>query len=155
MLNNDELQQLFQYAHALCDNRDDALDMVQSAVEKCLARHQGVQDTGAYLRKSIRNIWIDKLRKKKQYEPIEYHENTLDISTDSLDNIMINENLLGHVWSKLRTDERELLYMWAVLEYSVGEIAEKISVPRGTLLAKIHRMRKRIQTSQTENLKAG
>ena len=37
-----------------------------------------------------------------------------------------------------------MLYLWAVEEYTVDEIALLTETPRGTLLSRLHRLKKRV-----------
>ncbi|MGK0290726.1 MAG: RNA polymerase sigma-70 factor (ECF subfamily), partial [bacterium] len=41
--------------------------------------------------------------------------------------------------------ERELLYLSAVEEYSIQEIAEITQTPKGTLLSRLHRLKNKIR----------
>ena len=41
--------------------------------------------------------------------------------------------------------DRDILYHWAVLGYSTDETCAQLDLPRGTLLSRIHRLRKTLQ----------
>ena len=64
----------------------------------------------------------------------------------SLEDIVIAQADLEIVWELLDPFERELLYYWAVEEMTAQEIAGQIDVPRGTVLSRIYRVRKKIET---------
>ena len=48
----------------------------------------------------------------------------------------------------MQPEERELLFLWAVEEYTIEEIAHMKQVPKGTLQSKLHRLKKRIKLQQ-------
>jgi RNA polymerase sigma-70 factor (ECF subfamily) len=50
---------------------------------------------------------------------------------------------LKRVWGELGSAEREVLFLWAVEGYTIEEIAQQTDTPKGTLLTRLHRMRKR------------
>ena len=69
--------------------------------------------------------------------------NTLDIGLDTLEATMIDQNLVERLWVDLKPLERELLYLWAVEGYTIDEISRLTETSRGTLLSRIHRIRKK------------
>jgi len=143
MLSHKELQSYYQYALALCAHPDDAYDLLNTSVEKYWKRRNSIDSHGAYIRKSIKNAWIDTL--KNHRDVVEYEEFfAFDVDSKSLENLVIDESQLQYVWRSIKPLERELLYYWAVLGYSISEISVELDTPRGTLLARIHRMRKRL-----------
>lgn len=140
-----QLNQLYQFAHTLCDQPADAYDLLQASLENYLSKKCVIENPMAYLRKSIRNRWIDTYRKNVS---IENHKAfPPDISESTLEDIVIEQDLIKKVWRQLNAEERELLYYWAVLEFSIAEISKELNIPKGTLLSRIHRMRKRIESS--------
>lgn len=141
MMNKKQLEKLFQYAFTLCQD-EEAYDLLYSSIERFLKK-KGVLNVQAYIRKSIRNAWLDS--KKTQLSLEEYNEDAnVDEGLQPLETIAINENYLSKIWPLLTSEEREILYYWAVLEYSVDEISKEQKIPRGTILSRIHRMRKRL-----------
>jgi DNA-directed RNA polymerase specialized sigma24 family protein len=52
---------------------------------------------------------------------------------------------LASALQQLRPDERELLYLSAVEEYSANEIAKLTHKPRGTILSILHRTKKKLR----------
>ncbi len=138
-----QLNQLYQYALVLCDQPADAYDLLQTSLEQYLPKRAQVDDPMAYVRRTIRNRWIDTHRKEVIRE--NYENSPPDIAESTLENIVIQQDLLKKIWQQLGSEERELLYYWAVLECSVTEISQELGIPRGTLLSRLHRMRKRIE----------
>lgn len=140
-----QLNQLYQYALVYCDQPADAYDILQSSLESYLSKKIVVENPMAYLRRSIKNLWVDTYRKNVSRE--NYEKLPFDIAESTLESIIVEQDLIQKIWHQLIPDERELLYYWAVLEFSMAEISKELNVPRGTLLSRMHRMRKRIESS--------
>ena len=99
----------------------------------------------------MRNYWYDELRKQKiknDYLEAQRNEQELMIHLHeaNLEGVVISQNQLEQLWSSLRDDQRELLYFHCLLEYTAGEISQEQGVPRGTILARIFRLRKHLQS---------
>ena len=54
---------------------------------------------------------------------------------------MINKEETELILRNLNSEDRELIYLWAVEGYTVSELAEFFDRPRGTLLSKLHRLK--------------
>jgi len=151
------LDRLYQYAISLCGAEADAYDLLQSALEKYLQaqrkKNQQIENPQAYMRQIIRNSFIDQYRQQRVHDSDEFdeqvHTKIPDISSHSLENLVIEQDLLEKIWQHLNYNERELLYLWGLLGHTIDEIALELQCPRGTLLARIHRLRKKLQKTQT------
>jgi len=150
MFNKDDLNKLFQYALSLARQEDVAYDLLQSALEKYLKKSPpSVDKPLAYMKTIIRNLFFDLERHKKvvpmissdsdEVSPIEaFHEH-------SMDDILINQQDVQRLTEKLNSEENELLYLWAVEEHTTAEIATIYKQPKGTILSKLHRLKKRLR----------
>lgn len=150
MFTNQQFQQFYRYAFSLCQHEADAFDLVQSSLEKYLnaSNKQTIDYPEAFLRRILRNLFIDQCRRNKHWqfddETGEQIDQVLELSSHNLEQMVIDENLLEHLWQQLNPAERELLYLWAGLGHSIDEIAQELQSPRGTLLARMHRLRKKL-----------
>ncbi|WP_341503424.1 sigma-70 family RNA polymerase sigma factor [Gallaecimonas sp. GXIMD4217] len=146
MLDKALLNSLYRYAYALCGNGDDAFDLLQGALERYL--HQGPKGDGepAYLRRIIRNRFFDRYRQQQRQreQPLEA---ALDLGTRALEQGLIEQEQLDLLWQTLSPQERELLYLWAYLEFTTEEIAQTLACPRGTVCSRIHRLRQKLARS--------
>ena len=152
-LNADQLQSLFQYAMVLSENREDAYDLLQSAVESYLIRLQRgkepIDNPPGFIRTLIRNRFIDHYRHAQRWQSEPYEEtNIYDISADNLEEITITGKELESLWGQLSIQERDILYHWAVLGYSTDEVCCLFELPRGTFLSKVHRLRQRFRKEE-------
>lgn len=142
------LNRLYRYGCTLCKNQDDAYDLVQYALEKFLQNPPGRKHTNdlAYVRTIMRNRFIDEYRRSSRFPEESYDdESTVAMDESSLEDIVIAQADLEIVWEILDPFEREILYYWAVEEMTAQEISSQISVPRGTVLSRIYRVRKKIK----------
>lgn len=157
MLDKPLLNQLYRYAISLTHQEDQAYDVLQSCVEKFLKTDQSViQSAEAYLMRMIRNEFIDQSRKKCFHsdvgpEIVERLNNESSLGETSLEDVFIQQSEVESLLGTMSGDERELLFLWAVEEYTLEEISQIKQVPRGTLLSKLHRLKKRVQLQQSSN----
>jgi RNA polymerase sigma-70 factor (ECF subfamily) len=96
----------------------------------------------------IKSQFIDDFRKDKSNQEVPFDEEktvVAEIGRNPLDEVLISKEHLQRVLRLISSEERELLFLWALEGYSTQEIAEHLDVPKGTILAKIFRLRKRLQ----------
>ena len=151
LFDKEVLQKLFRYACTLCINQDDAYDLLQYALEKYLHNKFASKQKSevAYVRTIMRNKFIDEYRRSKRFPEESYDdENTVAIDVASLEETVITQVYLEAVWEKFDPFEREILYYWAVEEMTTLEISAQLDVPRGTVLSRIHRLRKKIELTK-------
>jgi len=151
------LQKLYRYAYSLSKDKEASFDLLHNAIEAYLKRPP-LDETKAiaYVRSIIRNRYIDEFRHTQRFpgDSIDDHS-LIDVSTSTLEGIVIAEHDMALIWDQLNDFDRELLFFWAVEGYSIQEIAEHIDVPRGTLLSRLHRLRQKIITSMADEVDAG
>ena len=157
MLDKDLLNQLYRFALSLCHNEDQAYDLLQSCVEKYLKVDRShIEKPTAYMMRLIRNEFIDQLRRSRfscevDAEALEKMSDKVALDARSLEDTYAQQCEVETLLNTMRPDERELLFLWAVEEYTIDEIAQLKQVPRGTLLSRLHRLRRRIQLQQTSD----
>ena len=146
MFDKDVLQQLYRYSYSLACDEHDAYDLLQAALEKHIKSTVVATQPTAYIKKIIYNQFIDKCRREKivQFENLEDATLPTDFDVQTLDELMVNEDMAEQVLQSLEPDEREIMYCWAIEGYSTAEISEKLGKPKGTILSKIYRMRKKL-----------
>ncbi len=150
IFDHNTLNKLYRYGYALCNNEADAYDLLQDALTRFLEKKaKEIKSTEAipYLRRMMRNQFIDQLRRAKKFplealdtiEPQQGEQEQI-----AMESIVISQQLLQLIWGELLPLERELVYLWAFEGFNAREIAEQLDVPRGTILSRIHRLRKKI-----------
>lgn len=153
MFDKEVLQQLYRYCYSLTCDEHDAYDLLQGAVEKFIKFNVVASQPVAYIKKIIYNRFIDDYRRKKivQFENLEEAALPADFDVQTLEELLVNENMAEQILKSLEPDEREIMYCWAIEGFSTMEIAEKLEKPKGTILSKIYRMRKKLIEQFSDN----
>lgn len=152
------LNRLYQYCFALTRHEQDAYDLLQSAIEKRLKQpslHNDIND--AYLYRIIRNAFIDQYRRQQRFKHEAFEEDQYGVDFDiaTLESVSINRQHVNRLMAEISTTEREILFLWAVEEYSTQEVADLMNIPRGTVLSRIFRLRKKLQSVDKFNENIG
>ena len=148
MFDEQDLNRLFRYCCALCDARQDACDLLQTAMERCLRNPPGDPERRMpYAMRVIRNLRNDELRRQRviTFEPLETAPPVADERLDDLESVMVDRDELEHVWRSMTVLEREIVYLWAVEGYTTDQVASQMERPRGSVLSIVHRMRTRLR----------
>jgi len=150
MFNKEELNKLYRYALSLTVQEDVAYDLVQTGLERYLNKtSQPVEKPLAYLKIIIRNLYFDFQRRNKVVPMVSIESSELPqispIDDTSMEDLLVNEQEVQCLLASLNSEENELLYLWAVEEYTAEEISLLYKKPRGTILSKLHRLKNRIR----------
>jgi RNA polymerase sigma-70 factor (ECF subfamily) len=149
-----EYNQAYRYSISLCNDPDEAFDLLHTSFEKLLKKGvDHLDNPKTYLFRIIRNEFIDRCRRRKKMNLREFHDETTVVQLDEnqLENLIINKDEVSHILADIDPTERELLYLSVVEGYSITEISELNGTPRGTLLSKLHRLKLRIKNKFQAN----
>jgi len=148
MFNKSELDVLYRYSLALCNNADEAYDLLYSNVEKLITpgkKSQPVKTKMAFMKRCIRNSYFDIQRHNKmrlvKSDLLQDEHQMLQQQLNTLEEEVIKGQQVDSLLSELKSEERELLYLWAVDGYTAQEIADLQGGGRGTWLSRIHRIK--------------
>ena len=144
------LNQLYRYGITLTGNEADAEDVLQTSMERYLENCQlSLSENLPLARKIMRNYWFDELRKLKvrqgYADQMQQENDSISMLDNSLEDVCISQYDLAKLWGTLTDEQRELLYMHGVLSYTAQEIAEEQGQPRGSVLSRIHRLKKSLK----------
>jgi len=140
-----DLNSFFRYALSLTHNDEWAYDLVSHGVEKVLSR-PFVLNKKAYAKTCMRNKFFDEYKRDKRL--VEYTEELE--SLEYLEETHINKDLVSKLLGELDPHERELLYLWAVEDYTILEISKLKGMPKGTVNSQIFRIKKRLKNLKGE-----
>lgn len=146
----DLLPRLRRFATALCRSRDVADDLVQTACEKALAASASWTPGtrfDAWLFRILRNAWIDALRRRRSEGPAAGPEDLSGLIGARGDVEVEARLMLQSAWEaigRLPDDQREVLLLVCVEEFSYGETAGLLGIPMGTVMSRLARARERI-----------
>jgi len=146
MFDKEILQQLYRYAYSLTCDEHDAYDLLQGAIEKFIKSNTKANQPTAYIKKIIYNRFIDDCRRQKivQFENLEDADLPADFDVQTLEELLVNEDMAEQILQSLESDEREIMYCWAIEGFSTSEIAKKLEKPKGTILSYIYGLRKKL-----------
>ncbi len=146
-LSDQDLSQLYRYAMALTRDRDRSRDLVHTAIVRWLeSGKESVAQPKRFLMVAVRNAYFDQWRRQRLHDPqdLPTGDELPEAGVESLEACLVREDQLQRIWRLLRDSEREMLFLWAVEGFTLAEISSHTGVPRGTLLARLHRLRLRI-----------
>ena len=144
----ENLNSLYRYALSLTHKEEWAYDLVSDAVEKVWVRPL-VLNKMAYAKKVIRHRFFDD--KKKADFHNESIEEVIELeSFENLESMTIQKNEVEKTLRILKPEERELLYLWAVEDYTLQEISSLTGTPRGTLTSRLSRLKAKIKEAEHE-----
>jgi RNA polymerase sigma factor (sigma-70 family) len=141
----DVLPNVRRFALSLAGNVADADDLLQSTVERLLAR--GLPDDAGVLPWSLkvcRNLWIDELRSRKvrrdaSKDPAVAGERILHGEEQVLGEMTLEE--VQRTLMSMSEEQRSVLELVAVEGYSYKEAAAVLEVPIGTVMSRLARAR--------------
>ncbi|MGD2109432.1 MAG: RNA polymerase sigma factor [Phycisphaerae bacterium] len=139
----------YRFALSLTHNAVRAEDLTQDAWFAVL-RRRGPWNR-EYLFKTIRNRFIDQHRRDKrvEVEPL-VDDAASDAAPEPPDwnteqGLAVSNGVFDEVLGRLSADERAVLYLAAVEDYTAQQIADLLDRPRGTVLSMIHRARTKLR----------
>ena len=148
MNERDLLQSGYRYALSLTHNEHEAEDLVQDVWLKLYIKGKGTKSK-SLLYTAIRNLYIDRYRKKKLLLIEELDESSLAETIDS----DIDPDDIEKCLANLRPEEREALFLNSVEEYTAEEISGLTDRPRSTVLSLISRGKKKFISAYNRLMK--
>lgn len=144
------LPNMRRFGYSLTRSHDRADDLVQAACERALT-HAGSFTEGtrfdAWIFRIMRNLWIDQTRRAKTAGPQDDITDRTDIvGADGERETMarLTLNAVGQTIMSLPDDQREVLLLVCVEEFSYKEAAEALDVPIGTVMSRLARARRKL-----------
>jgi len=140
----------------LLGNPDDAMDATQDSLIRfmsSLARFTASRPVRPWLYTSVRNRCRDLMRRRRvrKWVPLEIDEGferpELVSHDASPHDDAVHDELRSRVWealSHLGQEHREIVVLRDYQDLSYDEIAATLSIPRGTVMSRLHRARKKL-----------
>ena len=156
------LNELYQYAYSLTKDEQKAFDLVQETLLRLMDKKDQRIGEKFFLMKCIRNLFIDTIRKDSRLHLVGTSEDSDDDNFqnqwDSLtenqkaqsirfDDLIIERQRLTSVLEKVSDEERELLFLKEVEGFTIDEMVTLLGIKRGTLLAKLFRLKKQLKVA--------
>jgi RNA polymerase sigma-70 factor (ECF subfamily) len=142
-------KQAFALALRLLNNPDDALEVVQSSIEKGI-NHPGAPrlnhpEFKPWLFTVVRNKSIDILRHQKRVRKVEHEEyhSSAPVSSEpdkNLQQIQLKETLEKAI-NQLNMQQKEIILLRDYHNFSYADIAKILGVANGSVMSRLHRAR--------------
>jgi RNA polymerase sigma-70 factor (ECF subfamily) len=149
------LDQLYNFAHWLAQNRDDAEDLVQETYVKGLRGFSSFQpgtNFRAWMYRILRNTFLTSRTglRAAMTVPLDAEEDgaELQVEPETPETILIersNTQMMQRAIAELPVHFREILLLCEVEEMSYQEISSTLSIPIGTVMSRLSRARKALR----------
>jgi RNA polymerase sigma-70 factor (ECF subfamily) len=157
--------QLYNFAHWLTQNREEAEDLVQETYTKALRGFSSFQlgtNFRAWMYRILRNTFLT-LRtglRATSTVSLDLEEDGVDLAVESEtpETILMsrsNSQLVQRAIENLPLHYREIILLYEVEEMSYQEIAETLSIPIGTVMSRLSRARKTLRNGLRPELQKG
>jgi RNA polymerase sigma-70 factor, ECF subfamily len=155
--------QLFNFAHWMAQNREEAEDLVQETYAKALRGFPSFQpgtNFRAWMYRILRNTFLTSRTGLQATRTVPFEdEDGAEIAiadSGTPEAILIersNQQLVQDAIAELPVKAREILLLCEVEEMSYQDIAEALSIPIGTVMSRLSRSRKALREILAQKLK--
>lgn len=150
----EQIPSLRRYARALSGgNAADADDLVQDTLERAYAKWNLFR-SGSRLRpwlfSIMHNLFINELRRPERREVPGSMDEVLAISTPAPQEHQVLVAEILTAVGRLPPDQREVLLLVAVEEFSYAEAARILDIPTGTVMSRLFRARAQLRVLTSE-----
>ena len=157
---------LYNFAHWLTQNREEAEDLVQETYAKALrgfASFQTGTNFRAWIFRILRNTFLTSrsglaATRTVPHESENDQEQTVAVSRETPESILLEQAGQQEVQAALEQIPvifREVLLLCVVEEMSYQEIADTLAVPIGTVMSRLYRARKALRAALEEKVREG
>jgi RNA polymerase sigma-70 factor (ECF subfamily) len=152
---------LYNFAHWLTRNRDEAEDLVQETYVKALKGFSSFEpgtNFKAWIFRILRNTFLtSRTGLKAATVPLDLHDNdaALPVENETPETILIDrtsERIMQEAIAELPVPFREILLLCEVEEMSYQEIAATLAIPMGTVMSRLSRARCALRSTVKEKL---
>jgi len=140
---------LYRVAYSWSHDHELAKEISQETLAKALTHADKLKDINSmksWLFRILRNCWCDNYKNTRNTENIsDYELTTEDISEDIIFQHQIKRRVKIAI-NKLSEEQRQVVTLVDLTSMSYIEAAESLEIPIGTLMSRLHRARKHLQT---------
>lgn len=142
-------QAAWRAAYSVTASRTAADDIAQDAFQQVLTaarRFDPSRSFEPWLRRIVVNKAVDWLRRERRFvEYLPEHESAARAHLGADGSVALTGAL-----AELREDQRLVLVLHHVLDFQIGEIAEMLEIPTGTVASRLQRARAKLKTRLEE-----
>ena len=152
---------LYNFAHWLTRNREEAEDLVQETYVKALKGFSSFEpgtNFKAWIFRILRNTFLtSRTGLKAATVPLDLQDNdaALPVENETPETILIDrasERIMQEAIAELPVPFREILLLCEVEEMSYHEIAATLAIPMGTVMSRLSRARRALRSTVKEKL---
>jgi RNA polymerase sigma-70 factor, ECF subfamily len=156
--------QLYNFAHWLTQNREEAEDLVQETYAKALKGFSSFQlgtNFRAWMYRILRNTFLTSRTglRAAATVPLDSEEDGPELAEDETPETILMKRtdfeLVQQAIDDLPVHHREILLLCEVEEMSYQEIAETLSIPIGTVMSRLSRARKTLRDALRPQFQKG
>jgi RNA polymerase sigma-70 factor, ECF subfamily len=154
--------QLYNFAHWLTQDANEAEDLVQETYTKAFRGFSGFQagtNFRAWIFRILRNSFLTSRTGLKTKVTLEDEDvDAMPSPAPTPEDLLIaqvNRDWVRDALTDLPVPYREILMLCEVEEMSYDEIAQVLAIPVGTVMSRLHRARKALRRLLVEKLKGG
>ncbi|HVQ63443.1 MAG TPA: sigma-70 family RNA polymerase sigma factor [Terriglobia bacterium] len=152
---------LYNFAHWLTHNREEAEDLVQETYLKALKGFVSFQqgtNFRAWMYRILRNTFLTSRSglNVKMTVPLDREENAIGQPADTPEAVLLtraDQQMVQSALERLQVEFREVILLCDIEEMSYQEIAEIVGIPIGTVMSRLSRARKSMRELLAENLR--
>ena len=152
---------LYNFAHWLTRNREEAEDLVQETYVKALKGFSSFEpgtNFKAWIFRILRNTFLtSRTGLKAATVPLDLQDNdsALPVENETPETILIDrtsERIMQEAIEELPVPFREILLLCEVEEMSYQDIAATLAIPMGTVMSRLSRARRALRSTVKEKL---
>lgn len=154
----EHLPRLRRYARALTGDRLTADDLVHDTIERALSRStlfRRGSKLDAWLLTIMHNIFVSQMRQAAMHPPVmSLDELAIEPAAFAAQEERLELRDLERALAKLPVEQREVLLLIGLEEFSYEEAAGILSIPVGTVMSRLSRARERLRAMLAGELPA-
>jgi RNA polymerase sigma-70 factor, ECF subfamily len=151
---------LYNFAHWLTHNREEAEDLVQETYLKALKGFVSFQqgtNFRAWIYRILRNTFLTSRSglSVKMTVPLDREEDAIGRTADTPEAVLLaraDQQMVQSALERLPVQFREVILLCDIEEMSYQEIAEIVGIPIGTVMSRLSRARKSLRELLAEKL---
>ncbi|MBT8119766.1 MAG: RNA polymerase sigma factor [Gammaproteobacteria bacterium] len=156
-----EIEVLYRFAYRLCQNTDDAEDLVQQLLTRLfhkLEELERIESLRPWLMRSLYNLYVDSYRKQQSMlrviSPGEMPDNVVSAEATPHERAELTDRqqVILAAMRQLNDDQRMVMMLHDAEGYTLPELADILQTPIGTLKSRLHRGRNQVKEMTEKEL---